>query len=217
MPLSDSVQEVLDRARQAYLNDKDAITFTNTVLLPILKEAYDQFQSQLQLNNLQLTNSIAEIPVPAGSLTLSQPGDFMYPVNLEERDLTSTDPADYVAMEQMTWEPSRQQSTNLLQWVYRNGDVKFIGATTARKVKLYYQSAFPTIQDGLSLVKGNSISYLAAKTAAIAHLFINQNETLAEQANSIAQQQMREVVQIAVKRTQSLWARRRPYRPFWRF
>lgn len=216
MPISDTVDDVLNQAREVYLNDIEGVTYTDNVLLPYVKAVYSQYQSELEVNGLQFINSIKNISVTAGTTILITPADFMYPISLQERDSGSTDNSAFMEMEQREWEPSRQQTNTLGQWVFRNGEVRFLGSTADREVKLYYQSIFPSLLDGSSLVKGNCITFLAARTAAMAFLFLAQNETLAQVAEDVAKAELEKIIRVNVKRSQSLSARRKPYRPFWR-
>lgn len=217
MPLSDSLQDVLDTARKVYLNDVNGSTYTNAVLLPFCKIIYDKYQSELQLHGLQFTMGIYTIKIGVGGKFLRLPGDFMYPIKLEERAITSTRESDFVELSGPTrWVDSRDPQIELLDWCYLDGEIKFVGATSERLVKLYYQKSFPNIQDAKLLVQPHCISYLAAKLAAYVHMFIAQNQTLADIANSDAETELNKLIGIAIKKVQSQIVRRRPYIPFWR-
>src|SRR5258706_9057173 len=216
MPLSDSVQDVLDRARNVYLNDTTAATYTNTILLPYAKQAYDDLEGEIERNNLALKNGIAVITVPKlpNGLILAVPGNFLYPIELRERNLGSVLESDYSTMSQRDFEPTRDPTDRLINWTYREGTVHFVGATTDRQVKLFYQESYPSLKDGTSLVRGDCLAFLASRVAGYAHLFIAQNETLAKVASDISERQLDGIILTNVKRTQSLGVRRRPYRPF---
>jgi len=216
MALSDSVQDVINRAREVYLNDVSGATYTNTVLLPYVKQAYDDVETEFELNNLGFVLGIALIKVPANTLILAVPGNFLYPVELKERNWGSTSQTDYSDMSQRDIEPTREKTDRLINWAYREGTVHFVGATTDREVKLSYQQAFPRLLDGQSLVRGECLAFMSAKVAAYAHMFIAQNSTLADVANKLADGHLTSMILANVKKVQSLGVRRRPYRPFTR-
>ncbi len=212
--VSDSVQDVLDRARQVYLNDASALTYSNTTLLPYLKQAYDDLQGALERNNLQYKNAVADIKVPANSKSLSLPGNFYLPIELFERPFGSSTANVWVPISKKEFEPLRDPSNVIGEYAFRQGEIFFVGATSDVEVKLRYQEMFPSLKDGTSLIRGDALNYLAARVAALAHLFISGIETLARAANDIADESLDDIILTNVKKTQSLVARRRPYRPF---
>ena len=214
MSIPESVQDVLDRARSVYLNDASGALFTNATMLPHAKAAYDQFETGFARNNLAFLNGMAYIPVKTPDKVLNLPGNFAYPIELKERNLGASLATDFSLMSQRNWDPTRDPTDRLINWIWREGAVHFVGATTDREVLISYQEMFPTLKDGTSIVRGDALAYLAAKTAAYVHLFVNQNETLAKVADDIAEGNLEDLIRINVKRSQALGVRRRPYRPF---
>lgn len=208
------VSNLLETARKAYLNDPAANKYTNSVLLEHLKTAYNELETALEANDIGTKNAIA--PLKVISIGIKEynplPIDYMWPVRLEERLSGSTDL--YQSMEKRTWEPQTAQTDSLLYWVDRLDKILFVGATTARDVILYYQRMFPALNSATDRVLGKAEMFLYAKTAALAFIFIDQNLTLAEQADNIAQKNLNDVINIQVKKRQSQPTRRRPFRPF---
>jgi len=216
-----TVQEIFDQARSVYLNDTDAKVWSNNKLLPMLKAAYDSFQTVLANNDLSTIDAIdipAHIVLAAATTYGTLPIDFVWPVKLEERAQGSTDL--YTAMVQTRWENNLKPTTTLNYWSFRGDDLLFPGATTNREVLLYYKKlypAFPTgsgdpVIDVSTVIRGHSLAALSAKVAMLVHTFINQNTTLADLCEKTYQDETFKVVNIYIKKGQSLPARPRPYR-----
>jgi hypothetical protein len=91
------------------------------------------------------------------------------------------------------------------------------GATVDKGVVIYYQKQFPAIQQVTDFVLGKSEQYLASLTAAYAHMFISQNESLAGICQSQAKDNLDQILTIYIKRTQSAPARRKGYTPPYRY
>jgi len=208
------VQDIMDGARNVYLNDIAATLYTNTRLLPYVKMASDFMETNLEENNISCKNETeVGIKVVAGAdELLPLPADFVWPIALKERGWGSSDL--YSDMNQRPWEPEISPSDRLIYWTWRTDKIKLLPATTDREVKLYYQCSFPIINVANDAVYGYAKQYLIAKTAAMAYLFISQNTTAAEIANKQAEKNMDQLVNIQAKKSQATPTRRRPYTPF---
>jgi len=208
------VQDIMDGARNVYLNDTGAVLYTNARLLPYVKMANDFMETNLEENNISCKNeSETGIVVLAGKdELLPLPADFVWPIALKERGLGSSDL--YTDMNQRPWEPEISPSDRLIYWTWRTDKIKLLPATTDREVKLYYQCSFPIINVVNDSVYGYAKQYLIAKTAAMAHLFTSQNTTASDIANQQAEKNMDQLVNIQAKKSQANPVRRRPYTPF---
>jgi len=208
------VQDIIDGARNVYLNDTGAVLYTNARLLPYVKMASDFMETNLEENNISCKNETeVGIKVVAGKdELLPLPPDFVWPIALKERGWGSSDL--FSDMNQRPWEPEISPSDRLIYWTWRTDRIKLLPATTDREVKLYYQCSFPIINVVNDSVYGYAKQYLIAKVGAMAHLFISQNTTAAEIANKQAEKNMDQVVNIQAKKSQATPTRRRPYTPF---
>lgn len=208
------VQDIMDSARNVYLNDSGAVLYTNAKLLPYVKMASDFMETNLEENNISCKNEMeVGIPVLAGvTELLPLPADFVWPIMLKERGLGSSDL--YSDMNQRPWEPEISPGDRLTYWSWRTDKIKLVPATTDREVKLYYQCSFPIINVANDSVYGYAKQYLIAKTSAMAYMFIAQNTTASEIANLQAEKNMDQVVNIQSKKSQAMPSRRRPYTPF---
>jgi hypothetical protein len=209
-----TAKSLMDRARNVYLNDASAQLFTDAKLLPLLREAYGFMETELEENGVPTKNVIADTKIIPSGVTqyLPLPKDFIWPIKLEERLAGSSDL--FQPMTQKRWTPQLLQSDKLIYWDWREDEIFFLGATTNREVKLYYQKTFPSLDDIDAVVLGKAEQYLVAKMAALAHIFIQQNETLASIADQAANNNISQIINIQTKKSQALPVRRKPYIPF---
>lgn len=134
------------------INDVDAENFDDDRLIPYMAMAMRDLVSKLELNEIPSYNEIsAVIPVLALATTLTLPADFRTPIKLEERAQGDTSNL-FVKMDQKEWEPNMFPQTSLLYWTYREDSIKFLGATTNRDVKLYYQTIGQAISSVNSVI-----------------------------------------------------------------
>lgn len=106
-----------DSAR-SYLNDVGAQLWTNTILLPFIKEAHRDLLAVLWLNGIPvIKEQSAAINVTAVTgVTLTLPADLLEPISLSERAQTSSLLSDYVPMAETDWDPNIAQSDSLRYW-----------------------------------------------------------------------------------------------------
>jgi hypothetical protein len=207
-----TAQSVMDEARGVYLNDVGNTLFTNTILLPFLKSAYEDFRNECALNEIsegyrRVNSTIAALATTYGTL----PTDFLLPLMLEERTSGSTDL--FVTMTEVRLLPEQAQNTALNYWNWFDTGIGFIGATQANQVRLtYYWDFTPdTITAGTTDLRANGRAFLSAKVAAKAHKFINQNDGLSSDCNALAEQQLQKIIGIMVKGRQNLSVRQVPF------
>ena len=208
------VQDILNDARQVYLNDTAGARFTDDKMIPHLRVANGMLETALEKNDVQCKNMIA-LPfiVTIGSLEyFPLPSDFIWPVKMEERLSGSTDL--YSPMVQRVWEPQTTVTDKLIYWIYRGDKIYFKGANTDRDVLLYYQRSFYPINAVEDSVYSNAREYLSAMTAALVHEFVSQNETLAARCKEIGEGHLEEIINIMTKKRQTMPKRRKGYIPF---
>jgi len=195
-----------------YLNDFGLTTWTKERLFAHLLQAHKQLQVELLLNGLpaiKKTSSIIDVPAGTSNLEGLQPSDLVEPISLWERADGTTD--NFVQMSEKGWEPETTQSTELRYWVWLEELIKFLGATTAREVKIKYKAAINVPdQEGSPLGFLFAENYISPKTAALAALSLG-NLKAYEVLNGIAEINLEKVIRMNIKGQQSLPARRRPY------
>ena len=205
--------DILDEARGTYLNDPNAQTYTNTILLPHLRTAYNLLQSELESNGVPCKSEEYVVTIPAGTSELYPlPQDLVIPRVMYERQPGTTEEFKYMVLKNNI--PQVTSMPYLAYWAYRTERIYLLAATQSREVKLEYQKSFPAINTADASLFGKAEAYLSAKVAALAHLFISQSTTLAEAANQIAEYQLDSVCNLQVKIHQAQPIRRKGYMPF---
>lgn len=208
------VKDILDTVRSVYMNDAAGKIYTDDKLLPQFMSAYGFLETNLEENNIQCKHAVTDpITVLTGSKVLNLlPNDFMWPIAMEERLLGSSDL--FIPMIPRRFIPSINVTDKLIYWAWNFDVIEFLGANTDREVRLFYAKRFPTIQNVDSFAYSKAEQYLAAKTAALAHAFLAQNNILAQICDTLAEKNLGEIINIFVKTTQSMPVRRKPYIPF---
>lgn len=211
MPLLAS--EVMDEAASVYLNDAAKARWPYTVLLPYLKSAVGELQSELESNDLPPLHEIATIiTVNIGEVALALPTDFVFPIYLEERAVGET---RWQPMDELSWEPDADLTDKLRVYVFREGIIQLLGATTARQVRLRYLRSLNQIVSENSVIEvSNAKGFLAARTAGLASQFGGSATVRGENANGRAEYFKRLIISSITKRLQDRPVRRRRYR--WR-
>lgn len=195
------------------LNDADAENFDDDRLIPFMAMAMRDLVSKLELNEIPSYNEIsAVIPVNAAVLTLTLPADFRTPIKLEERARNDTSNL-FSPMYKRDWEPNAFPQSSLIYWVYREDSVKFLGATSDRDVKLYYQTIGQVINSVNSVITviglENVLGLLTAKLFAALAL---RNIELADYINGLYSEQWDEFSRRRVKGKQDLPIQRPSFR-----
>jgi hypothetical protein len=203
---------VLAEAQSVYLNDASANLFTNTVLTPFLMAAYEHFRNECALNGINIEYRTATKTIAAGAITYGTlPTDFLLPIRIDERTTGSTDP--YIPMQECRILPQIDQSSSLVYWAWFDSDIKFVGSTQSNDILLTYfwDLAPDAVTAATTDLRGNCRSFLAAKTAALASMFVNQNDTLAGRCDQVAESQLTKIIGIMVRNTQGTPVRQVPF------
>lgn len=206
---------VMDRARAA-LNDASGQLFTNNVLLPFLNNAWEDLQSEMQVNGLPTVfGATAALTIPAGAIVLSTVSTPPLPTNLvEPQNLYERRPGEtrwYPMGEYPGLLPTYQGET-LGIWQWRGDTIKFVGATTDREILIEYTSSLPEITGANTVIPIDSAKlFLAYKTAAEAASDVGQNPQRAESLSARANVEKQKFIAIRVKGLQGLSVRRIPY------
>lgn len=205
-----TLSDIFSQAQGVFLNNSSV--YTDSKLLPHVIKAYDDVKLELTARSAPVHEEIsAAISVAAGEYTeLTSPSDLIIPINLEERGVGET---SYSPMIERNWEPSIATSEKLLYWTWREGKIKFRGATTTREVRVYYLKSFPDPVDGSSILTLESYfkTYLAARTAATAAGYIGQDWERATAAQEDANKALGLALGIVTKRRQAMPVRQRSF------
>lgn len=213
-----TVQNVLDDV-WFLLNDVDGThpVFTQTKMLIAMNKAYRELQRRCHLDNIQVLSEISttiELAANTKSLTgAAVSADFLMPVELGERADGTT--GLFIPMDEKDWEPETEPTETLRFWVWREEELKFVGATTARELKIkFVKSLTPFTAGALNSAVGISESqdFLAAKAAAIAATVIGENYSRGETLNNDAMNALDDFLSINSKKRQNLPVRRRGFR-----
>jgi hypothetical protein len=195
------------------LNDIDAENFEDDRLIPYMAMAMRELVGKLELDEIPSYNEIsAVIPVNTGVLTLTLPSDYRTPIKLEERARDDTSNL-FQPMHRREWEPNAFPQSSLIYWVNREDSIKFLGATSDRDVKLYYQTVGQTINSVNSVITviglENCLGLLTAKLFAALSI---RNTDLAGVADGLFKEQWYEFSARRVKQGQDLPIQRPSFR-----
>ncbi len=213
-----TAQEILDSAA-ALLNDQAKQVFTDTVMLPYLKIAANELELELELNAIPMTNKKSAALVIAVGKTgigdtgqVALPTDLISPITLHERLSGSND--DYSEMTHVEFLPDTQVlGSSLSYWSWIGEKITFLGALTARDVKIDYTAAALTPITATTTVINmfNVKVFLQYRTAALAAQFIGENKERSDDLNVFARLGMDKLLGINVKGEQSISTRRKPF------
>lgn len=208
MPLLAS--ECIDESASVYLNDSAKTRWTTAILLPYLRSAYLELQAELEDNDLPPLHEIsAVINVAIGVTELASPADMVLPIRLFERHVGET---IWKLMDDRSWEPNADKDDRLNLWVYREGKIQLLGATSAVEVKLHYTRNLSAIASENSILEiGNAKGFLAARTAGLAATFGGVASARGEAANSRAEYFKSKIISTLVKRQGPIRRRRFPW------
>jgi hypothetical protein len=210
MPL---VSAIMNDAR-AMLNDVVMDIFTDAVLLPFVKMAYQDLQDEMTANGLQVTKEgdyAANVAI--GAFTVATPADFIFPITVYEKG--ETEPAtSYTELIERKWEPNRPTNlTRFTYWQFQENEIQFPGANNIRNVRVKYAKHLAAIVDGTTnVVIYNSQRYLSSRTAAMAAFCVGGNAERSEVYQADADRRLKTVVATLVRNDQNNPTRRQPFR-----
>jgi hypothetical protein len=200
------------QSARTYLNDINAITWSDAVLMPLLQEAFGELQLELSIHRnpvikaQYITNvpAVSESQIPPVYLP-GQPANITYPISMYEKDVGDDDDS-YDEMYQVTFLPNQDPDMELEFWSWQAQMIQFIGATTTRTVLLNYNGYLTTpntLNDPLGFIYAER--FLGPRIASIALSSIG-HEKRAIYTAAIAEKNLYQVMQYNVTEDQ------RPYR-----
>lgn len=186
--------------------------WSNQRLLSFVPKAHRELQILLWENGLPVIKEVsAVIDVAALSTTLTLPSDLIVPVRLSERADGSTE--EFARMEELSFESATITQTEILRyWCWREEEVKFVGSTANREVKMDYLKGLtiPTlVTSSIGFIFGEM--YLGPRIAALAAHSVGNSSSAAE-FTADAERWVEKIVNANVKNQQGLPIQRVPYR-----
>jgi len=221
-PNDPTVSDVMASVR-GYLNDVDAVVWTDAHLLPLIQEAHRELQLELSLNDIavvrvQITNAPTTsglmFPAYATSLTAAglMPNDLVEPIEVNERDWGDTTPEDYLEMQRLPWLPNYSQCNFLYFWAWEQEDIKFLGATVARDLQIRYRSSLSTpLNNNSTMGFLRAQLYVGPRAAALACQNTKDFKSF-NNFNTQAMTNLDKLIRTNVKNDQGTGVRRIPYR-----
>ncbi len=197
------------------LNDQGRSDYTDSVLLPLLADAYKELQLELVLQgSLALEKMEAVVTLPANATSFSSasvyPSDLLEPQRLRERHIGDT---HWLPMTKTMWPPDYTPVEYLQFWSESQQDIITTGATVANEVQIFGIKSLPNItsvNDPITI--NNSHPFLTNRTAALAARFRGGSATRADALDTMAQIALNKLMGVNAKSKQGVRARRKPFR-----
>lgn len=204
--------DIMDRAA-AFLNDAGKQLYTNAVLLPFLKDAYEELQQRLEDNEIVLVNeeNTVVINVAANATSITSPTDMARPIAMLERSDGSTE--EWSPIEEVDWiDENLDDEMRIVQWCWREDTIYINPPTTARDVILRYQKELTAItSENSAIAVRNSSRFLAARTASLAAMDVGENPSRAMNLDARAERAFDTIIRLEVKQRQSHPVKPNPY------
>lgn len=211
---------------QLMLNDVAATKYTTAVLLPYLRKAYEEFQSwgdSFGLQTVKRDVEVAPTTVTGNYISITYTGakllppDLRIPLKVYEKPLGS-DPINYSLMEETEFKTIVSNAggrTTYGYWAWDGQIMFFPKVLPAGNIDILIEYIGSTISftDQTSTVYDIHFkTHLAARTAALAAMYIGQNETRAAACNDDANQALDRINETMVRQQQGfLGVRRIPF------
>lgn len=209
--------ELMDVSRKVHLNDPMAARWTNTELLPYLKEAITYLEAKMTEIEAKVTvTESAVISVPAGITNLSglpnYPTDLISVVEVLERLPGQTD-HDWMLLE----ETNKVSNIEPREWSYQylfDGIVHVAPATRVIEVYLRYNKMFSDVAGVNTDVSylANVRGFISARMSAMAAGFGGGAPTRAQALGAISEDYLAMAINIVVHEMQDESVRHLPYR-----
>ena len=222
MPLPIKAVDIFDTARFC-LNDVGISYYSNDILLPALKIAYEDLRLECQDANIPFTNKTSTvITVPAGVKSIGAsdeasspalPVDLVEIVEMYERTAGSSN--DYMQMNPARFLPKTDVLTAYLRvFVWQKQVIRLLGSTSAIEVKIDYvaNTLSKMIDSNTEIIINNCINALSFRTAGLCARYMMENATRADELDAEASRCLGLMENIDIKNQQSMPVRRRPFR-----
>lgn len=212
MPLLAS--EITYQAASQYLNDAGRTRWTDAVLLPYLKGAYDQLQIELVAIDAPAIDEMTTtaISLAANTAEMAVIEGLLYPIKLWERKQAGAE-GDWSELAEKDWDPSSPADSTLTRWAWREDVIKLLPSNQIREVKLLYKRALSAIADANSQVPiVLAKTFLAAKTAELAARYGGGNPSRADKLlEDEVYPQLNKFTGIIIRKMQFQGVQRQPF------
>lgn len=206
--------QCLESAR-IHLNDEMGLMWPDNRLLPKFQEAHRELKNELILNGIPVVHEVSVIlTVPAGTTDLTTvtnyPSDMLIPIWLKERQVGQQN-VDFTDMVQVSFIPNTQQEVYLNYWAWIEEKIMLLGAINATEVQIRYTRELTVpveVNDTIGVLLGET--FLSYRTSALAALSVKDYDQ-ASALDSIAKDNLLNVITFNVKGLQNIPGRRRPY------
>lgn len=168
------------KSARVYLNDNNSISWSDDILMPLLREAHGELIQELDVNGIGvLKHETIVLTLTAGSLNLgsNQPFNMLEPISLMERTPGSSNNF-FQEMIKVNFLPLVVQDQILTFWSWNNEIIRFIGATQDRDILLRYKGYLAppqSVNDSLGVIY--SERFLGPRIAALAFDSIGRDST----------------------------------------
>lgn len=206
--------QCLESAR-IHLNDEMGLMWPDNRLLPKFQEAHRELKNELILNGIPVVHEVSVVlTVPAGTTDLTTvtnyPSDMLIPIWLKERQVGQQN-VDFTDMVQVSFIPNTQQEVYLNYWAWIEEKIMLLGAINATEVQIRYTRELTVpveVNDTVGVLLGET--FLSYRTSALAALSVKDYDQ-ASALDSIAKDNLLNVITFNVKGLQNIPGRRRPY------
>ena len=207
--MADLVSDINTDVR-GILNDSTGNILTESFLLPLINKAYREAQSKARLYGLSyIKEALGLVPVLATDTVITV-ADLISPIELSERAPGAT--TSYEPMTQLDWEPDTTKTEKLRYWNWRENEIKIIGATQNREVRIKYNKGLPALTGNASVLALTDVRpWLANRVAALSAFSLGASErglAIMEDSKDLYDT----FIANAVKESQILGVRKKPFR-----
>jgi hypothetical protein len=176
------------RSARAYLNDINGVTWSDSILMPLLQEAHGELQQELELNNtsnLKIQSNRILVPALTTDLGGNLPSNIINPISILEGDV-GVDIEFFEELEKVTFIPAVDPDTWLRFWAWIGENIVFLGATADREIIIRYEGGISTptkLNDSLGVIFAER--YIGPRVAALAYSTAGKdNQYLLDLANA---------------------------------
>lgn len=205
---------------QALLNDVAGQIYTTDSMLPLLRLANNDLSLQFEDNDIPITSvTSAALQIEAGMTDVggstgpALPADLVEIYNIYER--TAGTANDYMRMGRRQFLPLSELLTPYLQvWSFQNQVIQLLGANSDVEIKIEYLAAnMGSIVNENSQIRAfNVASFLQYRLAGHCAMYIGENPERARILYGEAAEKLDLILNISIKKGQSMPVRRRPFR-----
>lgn len=214
-----NASEIMNSAA-VLMNDAAKSEYTYYIQLPYLNMAINELNEHCQLNNVPVTNVVADdtLIVKPGVIMLDMhtnphlPFDLIEIQQINERLAGTTE--NYLPMTRREFlPPLTNKIDSLVWWTWQFQQINFIGATSPRQLQLnYITTGIPVIKqatDNIEMI--NAKSYLIYRTAQLLAEHIPKDGIVAATLNQKTVEALDRFLGINTKGKQAIQTRRRPF------